>query len=66
MSTILNDEDYKLLAAVYALHLLDKQHSKQSVKCFNETTMLDDLVVLEGYYKLALQEFKHKANLSEG
>ena len=66
MSTILNDEDYKLLAAVYARRTLDLHRAKNPASGSYEEVLSKDLNLLEGFYKHALQYYYRKVKLSEG
>lgn len=66
MSTILNDEDYKLLAAVYARRSLDMYRAKNPANGSHEEVLSEDLNLLEGFYIHAVQYYYRKIKLSEG
>ena len=66
MSTILTAKDYELLAAAYAQYALSEYRKESASHGFTEESVAEDLNLLEGYYRIALQQLQRKSMLSEG
>lgn len=66
MPTVLNDKDYKMLAAAYAQYALEAYRRSNPAKTFDDVTRFEDLNMLEGFYINALQYYAEKVKLSDG